>query len=47
MTNLIIILIVLAIVGAALAYIIVQKKKGARCIGCPRGKSCGGSCEER
>jgi hypothetical protein len=43
MTNIIVILVILAIVCAAIAKIIVEKKKGVKCIGCPSsGKSnCG------
>lgn len=35
--------IVLA-VGGALFYIVRAKRRGARCIGCPHAKSCGGGC---
>jgi hypothetical protein len=35
MTNIIVILIILAIVCAAVAKIIIEKKKGSRCVGCP------------
>lgn len=31
-------------VGLAIAYIIKAKKSGKKCIGCPNGGSCGGSC---
>ena len=46
MDNLIIVGIMLVIVGAAVIYIWKEKKKGARCIGCPsdgccNGKGCG------
>ena len=40
MTNFIVILIVIAIVGAAVAYIIREKKRGVKCIGCPAAGSC-------
>ena len=39
--NLVIVFIVLAILGGCVFYIIREKKKGARCIGCPYAKSCG------
>ncbi len=45
MTNLIVIMIVAACVGGAIAYIVKEKKKGTRCIGCPDGGSCSGSCQ--
>jgi hypothetical protein len=45
MTNIIVILVLLAIVGGATAKIVSEKKKGVKCIGCPHsgtGKSnCG------
>ena len=50
MENYIIIAIVLIIVGLAVAYIIREKKKGAKCIGCPYAKECGSktcSCDSK
>jgi len=44
MTNLIILAVVAVIVGAAVAYIVKEKKKGTVCIGCPSGGTCGGGC---
>ena len=32
------------IVGGAIAYIIKAKKSGKKCIGCPHGDKCKGSC---
>lgn len=32
------------IVGGALTYVVLAKKRGQKCIGCPYTKSCGGSC---
>lgn len=37
MTDLIIILVVAAILALAAGYIIKEKKKGGKCIGCPSG----------
>lgn len=37
MENIIVILVILAIVGASITKIIIEKKKGAKCIGCPSG----------
>lgn len=37
MSNIIVILVILAIVFAAIAKIIIEKKKGVKCIGCPSG----------
>lgn len=44
MTDIIVIAIVVAVVGAAIGYIIKQKKSGVKCIGCPEGKTCSGNC---
>ncbi|WP_163195658.1 FeoB-associated Cys-rich membrane protein [Clostridium thermarum] len=43
MANVIVVLVILAIVGASTAKVISEKKKGVKCIGCPHsGKSnCG------
>lgn len=41
MADLIVIGIVLLIVGAAVTYIIKEKKKGVKCIGCPAAGTCG------
>lgn len=40
MANFIVIVILIAIVGSAIAYIVKEKKKGVKCIGCPAGGSC-------
>lgn len=32
--------IVLLALGAAIAYIVKEKKKGVKCIGCPSGGNC-------
>lgn len=44
MTNIIVILIILAIIGAAIAKIIIEKKKGVKCIGCPSGGTSKSNC---
>lgn len=44
MTDIIIVLILLAVVGGAGAYIYKAKKSGRACIGCPSSKQCGGKC---
>ena len=43
MENLLIIVILCAIIGFALGYIIKAKKRGQKCIGCPHSGSCGSS----
>ena len=44
MTNFIVIAVVAVIVGLAVWYIRKEKRKGARCVGCPSGGNCSGSC---
>ncbi len=43
-TNIIVILILVAIIGGIIYYIHKQKKKGVACIGCPYAKECGSKC---
>ena len=40
MTDVFIVIIVLLLVGGAVSYIIKEKKRGAKCIGCPSGGCC-------
>ena len=40
MTNVILILILLVLVGGAVWYIRKEKKKGVHCIGCPMAGQC-------
>lgn len=50
MSDLVVILIVALVVGLALAYIIREKKRGVKCVGCPYAKNCGschGSCSSQ
>jgi hypothetical protein len=44
MSNIIVILVILAIVCAAIAKIVVEKKKGVKCIGCPHGGTSKSNC---
>lgn len=41
MADFIVIAIVLAVIAASIAYIVKEKKKGVRCIGCPAAGTCG------
>ena len=43
MTDIIVIAILVLIVGGASFYIIREKKKGKRCIGCPYACNCSGA----
>lgn len=45
MANFLIVLILLIIVGAAIAYIVKEKKRGVKCIGCPAAGSCSHNCQ--
>lgn len=40
MTDFVVVVILVLIVGSALAYIIKSKKNGVKCVGCPYAKSC-------
>ena len=44
MTDLIIILILLLVLGGAGWYVYRAKKSGQKCIGCPQAKACSGNC---
>lgn len=44
MVDLILIAVIGTIVGLAAMYIHKEKKRGVKCIGCPEGCSCNGSC---
>lgn len=47
MDDLIILLILLAIVGGAAAYVYKAKKSGKKCIGCPYAGTAGCSCSKK
>ncbi len=38
--EIVIALVIALIVGLAIAYIVISKKRGKGCIGCPESKSC-------
>ena len=40
MDNLILAVVLLAILGMAITYIIKEKKRGVKCIGCPAAAEC-------
>ena len=44
MENIVIIAILLVIIIASSVYVIKQKKKGVKCIGCPAGGKCSRNC---
>lgn len=41
MVNVIAVLVLLAILGAAGGYVYKAKKRGDKCVGCPYAKQCG------
>lgn len=45
MTDIIVTLIILGIVGAAITKIIIEKKRGAKCIGCPYSGTSKSNCD--
>ena len=42
--DIIVVAVLVAIAVSVLVYIGKQKKKGNKCIGCPHGGNCSGSC---
>lgn len=44
MENFIILAILGLIIGGAAGYVYKAKKRGIKCIGCPDGAKCSGSC---
>ena len=44
MIDVVLVLILLLIIGAAVAYIVKAKKNGTKCIGCPASGACAGKC---
>ena len=47
MENIIISIIIIAIIGLCVGYIIKAKKKGVHCIGCPSSGKCSGHCSDK
>ena len=45
-TNIVIILVLIVILGSACAYIIKAKRNGEKCIGCPMSKQCASKNQE-
>lgn len=44
MANIITIIVLALIIGAAVYYILKERKRGNKCIGCPAGGNCPGHC---
>ena len=47
MENVIVIVILAVLIGGAVWYIVKEKKKGTKCIGCPYAGSCATKAEGR
>ena len=45
MIDFIILAVLVIILGAAIFYIVKEKKKGTVCIGCPNAGTCAGKCD--
>ncbi|MBR6551955.1 MAG: FeoB-associated Cys-rich membrane protein [Clostridia bacterium] len=46
MENYIIIILLVAVLSAAIGYVVKAKKRGEKCIGCPHSKTCNsGNCQ--
>ena len=44
LTNVILVIVLVAIVAGIGLYLHKAKKRGEHCIGCPHAKQCGGNC---
>ena len=44
METFVVIIILAAVISAAISYVYRAKKRGTKCIGCPDGPKCSGSC---
>lgn len=42
MADFMVAIVILAVIGAAVVYIVKEKKKGVKCIGCPAAGNCAG-----
>lgn len=43
MKDIVVAVILIIVLGLSISYIVRAKRRGVKCIGCPSGKSCGGS----
>ena len=46
LTDIIAVAVIAAVVGLAVMYIVKERKKGNRCIGCPHAKTCAKNSKE-
>lgn len=47
MADVIVAIILLIVVALAVGYIVKERKKGVKCIGCPYASKCGGNCHDQ
>ncbi len=45
MENMIVVMILLVLIGSVVIYLIKEKKKGRKCVGCPYAKQCSQNCD--
>lgn len=45
MADVIVLIVIAILVGAAVAYIVKEKKRGAVCVGCPHAGQCAKKCQ--
>lgn len=44
MANIILLIIIIVIIAGAITKVVIEKRSGNKCIGCPHGKSSGSNC---
>ncbi|MFI3237451.1 MAG: FeoB-associated Cys-rich membrane protein [Lachnospiraceae bacterium] len=44
MIDIILVVVIIAILGLSIGYIVRAKKRGVKCIGCSSGSTCSGHC---
>lgn len=47
MVDIIVVGIILLVIAAAVIYIVREKRKGVKCIGCPAAGCCSGKCNAK
>ncbi len=46
MSNTLVLIIIVAILALAIAYVIQQKRKGVKCVGCASSQSCSNAAKQ-
>ena len=44
--NILAIIAIALVIGGAVLYIVLAKKRGDKCVGCPYAKQCSGGCNQ-